>query len=212
MTGSLPQHQRGAHRALCSSKRALDLILTLGGLLLLWPAFLLLGLLIAFTSSGPVFYRQARAGIYGETFHIWKFRSMYLNADARRDELLDHNESDGALFKIKHDPRVTPVGRFLRRSSLDELPQLFNVVSGDMSLVGPRPLPIVDSLYEGEARRRLSVRPGITGLWQVSGRSSVTWDESVRLDLEYIDNWSLAMDLAILAKTPRAVVLGDGAY
>jgi lipopolysaccharide/colanic/teichoic acid biosynthesis glycosyltransferase len=137
---------------------------------------------------------------------------MYTDAEERKSKLADENESDGMLFKIKDDPRVTPVGRFLRASSLDELPQLINVLKGEMSLVGPRPLPADDGDYLGDVRRRLLVRPGMTGLWQVSGRSDLSWDEAVRLDLYYVDNWSLAYDLSILWRTIGVVVARKGAY
>jgi lipopolysaccharide/colanic/teichoic acid biosynthesis glycosyltransferase len=137
---------------------------------------------------------------------------MYTDAEERRAALLDQNESDGRLFKIRKDPRVFPLGRFLRNSSIDELPQLINVLTGEMSLVGPRPLPAEDGDYLGDVRRRLLVRPGITGLWQVSGRSDLSWDESVRLDLYYVDNWSLAYDLNILSRTVGVVLRGKGAY
>jgi lipopolysaccharide/colanic/teichoic acid biosynthesis glycosyltransferase len=144
---------------------------------------------------------------------MWKLRSMYVDADVRRRALAERDDGNGVLFKVREDPRVTPVGRVLRRYSLDELPQLFNVVRGDMSLVGPRP-PLGEEVarYEDAAHRRLRVRPGLTGLWQVSGRSDLSWEESVRLDLRYVDNWSVAMDLMILWKTARAVVGGSGAY
>jgi len=165
------------------------------------------------TSRGPAFYRQTRVGVDGREFTIWKIRSMYVDADARRTELLDKNERDGLMFKMARDPRITPVGRVLRRFSLDELPQFYNVVRGDMSLVGPRP-PLREEVleYHDAVHQRLRVKPGITGLWQVSGRSDLPWDEAVRLDLRYVDNWSVTMDLMILWKTFRAVVTGAGAY
>lgn len=193
-------------------KRTFDLVLSTVGLVLISPLLLLVALAIKVDSRGPVFFRQARAGIDGEPFLVWKFRTMYVDAEARRAELGDLNESDGHLFKLRSDPRVTRVGRLLRRFSVDELPQLFNVVSGDMSLVGPRPLPLTDSDYEGHARRRLLVLPGITGLWQVTGRSDTTWDEATRLDLYYVENWSLSFDLLILARTAMVVLKGEGAY
>jgi lipopolysaccharide/colanic/teichoic acid biosynthesis glycosyltransferase len=148
------------------------------------------------------------------TIKVYKFRSMYRDADNRRQDLLEMNESEGGmLFKIRSDPRVTPVGRLLRKFSLDELPQLFNVIGGSMSLVGPRP-PLPDEVerYESHDHRRLLVKPGMTGLWQVSGRSDLSWDESVRLDLYYVENWSLALDLAIIARTVWAVLRSRGAY
>jgi exopolysaccharide biosynthesis polyprenyl glycosylphosphotransferase len=162
---------------------------------------------------GPIVFRQERVGKDGRTFVLYKFRTMVVNAEARLTELRNLNDTDGELFKMRHDPRVTPVGRFLRRYSLDELPQLVNVVKGDMSLVGPRP-PLAREVagYPDDMRRRLVVKPGLTGLWQVSGRSDLSWDESIRLDLTYVENWSLTMDLAILARTVSAVVRSSGAY
>ncbi|MCU7726404.1 sugar transferase [Actinoplanes sp. KI2] len=162
---------------------------------------------------GPVIFRQERVGKDGILFTLYKFRTMVVNAEARLQELRNLNDTDGELFKMRDDPRVTPVGRWLRRLSLDELPQLINVVKGDMSLVGPRP-PLAREVagYPADMRRRLVVKPGLTGLWQVSGRSDLSWDESIRLDLTYVENWSLAMDLAILARTVSAVVRSSGAY
>jgi lipopolysaccharide/colanic/teichoic acid biosynthesis glycosyltransferase len=152
-------------------------------------------------------------GVDGSFFTMWKIRSMYPDAGARQNELAGLDEGAGVLFKVRDDPRVTPVGRFLRRFSLDELPQLLNVVRGDMSLVGPRP-PLAGEVakYEDAVQRRLRVKPGLTGLWQVSGRSDLSWEESVRLDLRYVDNWSVVMDMMILWKTARAVFMGEGAY
>jgi lipopolysaccharide/colanic/teichoic acid biosynthesis glycosyltransferase len=182
------------------------------GLFVLSPVLLAIGLTIRLTDNGPALYRQTRIGQAGREFRVFKFRTMYTDADHRLAELLDRNEGDGLLFKIKDDPRVTPVGRWLRRVSLDELPQLLNVLLGHMSLVGPRPLPVMDTAFQGHVRRRLLVKPGITGLWQISGRSNVSWDEAVRLDLHYVENWSIALDLTILAKTVAAVARRDGAY
>ena len=158
-------------------------------------------------------FRQERVGKNGRPFTLYKFRTMHVNAEARLIELRNLNDTDGELFKMRKDPRVTPVGRWLRRFSLDELPQLVNVVKGDMSLVGPRP-PLAREVagYPSDMRRRLVVKPGLTGLWQVSGRSDLSWEESIRLDLTYVENWSLAMDLAILARTLSAVVRSSGAY
>jgi exopolysaccharide biosynthesis polyprenyl glycosylphosphotransferase len=162
---------------------------------------------------GPAIFRQERVGKDGRPFVLFKFRTMVVNAEARLPELRNLNDTDGELFKLRNDPRVTPVGQFLRRYSLDELPQLMNVLKGDMSLVGPRP-PLAREVagYPADMRRRLVVKPGLTGLWQVSGRSDLSWDESIRLDLTYVENWSLAMDLAILARTVSAVVRSSGAY
>jgi len=193
-------------------KTAIDRVVAALGLLLLSPLLLLVAALIKLTDRGPVFFRQARVGREGKTFRVWKFRTMYTDAEDRLAALVDQNESDGLLFKIKDDPRVTRVGRYLRASSLDELPQLFNVIFGHMSLVGPRPLPAEDGDFLGDVRRRLLVRPGITGLWQVSGRSDLSWDDAVRLDLYYVDNWSLTFDLTILWRTVGVVLRSKGAY
>lgn len=182
-------------------------------LTLVAPALLVIALAIKMTSKGPVSYRQDRVKRDGEIFRIWKFRTMRVGAAAELADLVAANESDGPLFKIRHDPRVTVVGRTLRRYSADELPQLFNVLCGHMSLVGPRPpLPEESRTYDPDVGRRLLVKPGMTGLWQVSGRSDLTWQESVRLDLQYVDDWSLALDAVILWKTLRAVISGKGAY
>lgn len=183
------------------------------GLALLLPVLLVIGLLIRLDSPGPAIYRQHRVGRDGRLFTMYKLRSMSTSADADRLELVGCNEADGVLFKIQHDPRVTRIGRWLRRTSVDELPQLWNVVRGDMSLVGPRPaLPEEVATYDTDPRRRLVVKPGITGLWQVSGRSDLSWPESVRLDVRYVDNWSLGLDLQILLRTVRAVLSHRGAY
>lgn len=194
------------------AKNLLDRVAAGLGLLLLAPIFIAVAVAIQLSDRGPVFFRQPRVGHEGRTFRVWKFRTMYVDAEDRLASLVDQNESDGMLFKIKEDPRVFPVGRFLRGSSLDELPQLINVLKGEMSLVGPRPLPADDGDFLGDVRRRLLVRPGITGLWQVSGRSDLSWDEAVRLDLYYVDNWSLAYDLSILWRTIGVVVARKGAY
>jgi exopolysaccharide biosynthesis polyprenyl glycosylphosphotransferase len=193
-------------------KNLMDRVLSAVGLLLLAPLFAVVAVAVKISDPGPVFFRQARVGREGGTFWVWKFRTMYLDAEERRAALLDQNETDGQLFKIRDDPRIFPFGRFLRNSSIDELPQLINVLRGEMSLVGPRPLPAEDGDYLGDVRRRLLVRPGITGLWQVSGRSDLSWDETVRLDLYYVDNWSLAYDLHILWRTIGVVVARKGAY
>ena len=181
--------------------------------LALAPVFLLVALVVKL-DGGPVFYRQTRVGQRGKTFRMVKFRSMVPNADRLRDGLVANgNDGSGPLFKLRRDPRVTRIGSLLRRYSLDELPQLFNVVGGSMSLVGPRPpLPGEVDAYSDAAKRKFLVRPGMTGLWQVSGRSDLSWEESVRLDLRYVENWSPAMDLVILWKTVSAVFRGDGAY
>ncbi len=182
-------------------------------LALLSPLLLTLAVGIRGHSPGPVFFRQVRVGRDGQPFVMYKFRSMYLDAEARLAEVRHLNEHDGVLFKVRDDPRVTPVGRWLRRLSLDELPQLFNVLRGQMSLVGPRPpLPEEVATYPDDVRRRLAVKPGMTGLWQVSGRSDLPWEEAVRLDLRYVENWSLSFDLVIMARTVSAVARAAGAY
>jgi exopolysaccharide biosynthesis polyprenyl glycosylphosphotransferase len=195
-------------------KRALDLLGAITLLLLSSPFLLAIAVLVKTSSRGSVLYRSTRMGKDGREFQAYKFRSMYRDADQRRGDLIDLNESDGGvLFKMRLDPRVTPIGRMLRRFSFDELPQLLNVVGGSMSLVGPRP-PLPDEVerYHTHVHRRLLVKPGMTGLWQVSGRSDLSWDESVRLDLYYVENWSLALDLAIIARTVWAVLRSRGAY
>jgi exopolysaccharide biosynthesis polyprenyl glycosylphosphotransferase len=193
-------------------KNVMDRILAAFLLVLLLPLFLVISLLIWLGDRGPAFFRQSRVGREGKVFRVIKFRTMYPDAEDRLAHLVDQNESDGLLFKIKDDPRITPVGRFLRKTSLDELPQLINVFKGEMSLVGPRPLPADDGDFLGDVRRRLLVRPGMTGLWQVSGRSELSWDDAVRLDLYYVDNWSLAFDVVILWRTVGVVFGRRGAY
>lgn len=196
-------------------KRTFDICAACMLLVLLLPVYLLIALLIRLDSPGSVFYRQVRIGLHGKPFRVWKFRTMVENADQLQKELEAHNEmKDGILFKLKHDPRITRIGKFLRRSSLDELPQLLNVVSGEMSLVGPRPLPVrdVENFLEHHFVRQ-EVLPGITGLWQVSGRSTILdFDEVSRLDLMYIQNWSLWLDFKILFKTIFVVFSRSGAY
>lgn len=195
------------------AKRALDLMLVSVGLLLLAPLFLMIALAIKVDSAGPVFYRQQRLGKNGRAFWMLKFRSMCQDADRRLESLRLHNEATGPLFKMRQDPRVTRVGRLLRRWSLDELPQLMNVIRGEMSLVGPRPpLPSEVEQYEEWELGRLRALPGLTGLWQVSGRSEVPFHDMVRLDLHYIRNWSMAMDLEILLRTIPAVLTNRGAF
>ncbi|MCF2128218.1 sugar transferase [Strepomyces sp. STD 3.1] len=182
-------------------------------LLLFAPLMVCVGLLVLVDSRGGAFYRQRRVGKDGREFTILKFRTMVAGADRARAALADRNEGAGLLFKLRRDPRVTRVGAVLRRYSLDELPQLFNVLTGSMSLVGPRPpLPEESAAYGPDIRRRLLVKPGLTGLWQISGRSDLSWDEAVRLDLRYVEDWSLALDTVILWKTLRAVFYGQGAY
>ncbi|MFD5801476.1 MULTISPECIES: exopolysaccharide biosynthesis polyprenyl glycosylphosphotransferase [unclassified Streptomyces] len=182
-------------------------------LVLFAPLMVFVGLLVLVDSRGGAFYRQRRVGKDGREFTILKFRTMVAGADRARAALADRNEGAGLLFKLRRDPRVTRVGAVLRRYSLDELPQLFNVLTGSMSLVGPRPpLPEESAAYGPDIRRRLLVKPGLTGLWQISGRSDLSWDEAVRLDLRYVEDWSLALDTVILWKTLRAVFYGQGAY
>ena len=194
-------------------KRTMDVVVALVGLILLFPLFLLIGLMIRIDSPGSVLFRQIRVGKDEQLFACYKFRSMREGAEQEKDKLLDQNEADGPIFKIRNDPRITSVGRFLRRTSLDELPQLINVLMGHMSLVGPRPAPPSEvQRYQPWHKRRLEVAPGITGLWQVSGRSELTFDEMVLLDLYYIENWSPALDLQILLRTVPKVLLGEGAY
>ncbi|MFA1545218.1 sugar transferase [Actinomadura chokoriensis] len=194
-------------------KGLFDRIAALAGLVALSPLLALVAILIKFSGDGPVMFRQTRVGRGGREFTVLKFRTMVQDAEARRVELLAANDNDGVLFKIREDPRITRVGRWLRRYSLDELPQLFNVLRGEMSLVGPRPpLPEEVAQYGGDVYRRLVVKPGLTGLWQVSGRSDLSWEESVRLDLRYVDNWTLVLDLQIMWKTWSAVFRGSGAY
>jgi exopolysaccharide biosynthesis polyprenyl glycosylphosphotransferase len=193
-------------------KYTFDTLSAAFGLLVISPLLFVTGLLILITMGRPVFFSQVRSGLFGREFHMHKFRTMVKGAESRRDELKTKNEMDGPVFKITHDPRVTRLGRFLRKWSIDELPQLFNVLVGDMSLVGPRPLPIREQKeIVGWQRRRLSMRPGITGLWQVSGRNDVNFEQWMKLDLEYVDRWSFWTDCKILMKTVRVVLTGKGA-
>ena len=194
-------------------KEAMDRICAALGLLVLFPAFAAIALAIRIDTHGPTFFRQGRIGLEGRRFAIVKFRTMVQDAESRQIDLHDQNEANGLLFKLHADPRVTRVGRLLRRWSIDELPQLWNVLRGEMSLVGPRPpLPAEVERYEHHVSRRLLVKPGMTGLWQVSGRSDLEWEEAVRLDLYYVDHWSPTMDVAIIFRTFSAVTRGSGAY
>jgi exopolysaccharide biosynthesis polyprenyl glycosylphosphotransferase len=194
-------------------KRAIDLAISFTLLVLLSPLFLFVAMAIKLTSKGPILFRQERLGLNKRRFYIYKFRTMVPDAEKLIAELEDMNEVSGPVFKIKDDPRITGIGKFLRRTSIDELPQLLNILKGEMSLVGPRPLPKRD--YEGFSedwqRRRFSVRPGVTCLWQVNGRSSIPFEQWMRLDLQYMDEWSLWLDLKILARTIPAVLRGSGA-
>ncbi len=195
-------------------KRMMDIILAVIALLLGSPVFLITAALVKFTSPGPIIFSQIRVGKYGRHFKFYKFRSMYIDAEARKAELLKNNESsDGVIFKMKRDPRITPVGRFIRKFSIDELPQLFNVILGDMSLVGPRPpLPSEVRAYTLEERKRLNITPGITCLWQVSGRSELPFSKQIALDKEYIASRSAFKDFLILLKTIPAILTGKGAW
>ena len=195
------------------AKRAIDFTIALVGLIVLSPLVLLIALAIRLDSPGPVLFRQIRVGKGGRHFVLYKFRSMCEGAEEEQQKLTDLDEAEGPIFKIRHDPRCTRVGRFLRRTSLDELPQLCNVLRGEMSLVGPRPpLPTEVEHYEEWHKKRLDISPGMTGLWQVSGRSELTFDEMVLLDIYYIENWSAALDTEIFLRTIPKVIFGDGAY
>ncbi|MDJ0455837.1 sugar transferase [Arthrobacter sp. NQ7] len=195
------------------AKRLFDITVAAALIFCSSPLMAFIALAVKLDSRGPVLFRQERVGIEGTPFKMLKFRSMVVDAESRLEELAAQNEGNGVLFKVKNDPRVTRIGGFLRRYSLDEVPQLFNVFAGSMSLVGPRPpLPREVEAYEHDVRRRLLVKPGLTGLWQVSGRSDLSWQDSVRLDLYYVENWSLAGDLLILLRTARAVFQSTGAY
>ena len=200
-------------RAQAAAKRACDVVVSALGLLVLLPLFAVVAVAIKATSPGPVIFRQERIGLRGRPFTLLKFRTMCAGADLMLEDLRDRNEADGPLFKLRQDPRVTKVGAILRRYSIDELPQLWNVLKGEMSLVGPRP-PLAGevALYEEWQHDRLEVRPGITGLWQVSGRSELSFEDYVRLDLFYVENWSIAYDLFILSKTVPLLVSTRGAY
>jgi exopolysaccharide biosynthesis polyprenyl glycosylphosphotransferase len=194
-------------------KRALDFVLALLGLLVSAPLSLLVALAVKLDSPGPAIFKQQRVGEGGRPFYIHKFRSMRDGAEEQQEELRSRNEASGPLFKIKADPRVTRLGPFLRRRSLDEIPQLWNVLRGEMSIVGPRPgLPSEVAQYQAWHRQRLEVPPGITGLWQVSGRSDLSFDEMCLLDIYYIENWSLGLDLTIMLRTIPRVLFGEGAY
>ena len=195
-------------------KKCIDFFGALAGLIVLSPLLLIIALAVRMTSSGPVIFRQQRAGIHGTPFTMYKFRTMRQDAEAQHAALLERNEMSGPVFKVHNDPRITRIGSILRKTSLDELPQLFNVLKGQMSLVGPRPLPLyeVEKFQNVSHRRRLSMKPGLTCLWQIRGRNNVTdFDDWVRMDLEYIDHWSLGLDISILLGTIPAVLRGAGA-
>ncbi len=197
----------------CVAKRAFDIVMTSALLLVLWPLMLVIALIIKATSKGPVVFKQIRVGEGGRHFWCYKFRSMCADAEDRKKELMHLNEASGPVFKIKRDPRITPIGALIRKTSLDELPQLFNVLKGDMSLVGPRPpIPSEVALYGPRERQRLAVCPGLTCIWQVSGRSNVSFDHWVELDLLYIETMTFSSDIRILFQTIPAVVKGSGAH
>jgi exopolysaccharide biosynthesis polyprenyl glycosylphosphotransferase len=193
-------------------KRGFDILSSAFALWLLIPLLLVVTLLVKLTSRGPLLFRQVRVGLHGRPFRMLKFRTMVENAEALKAELAAHNEMDGPVFKMKRDPRITPVGRFLRKFSIDELPQLLNVLRGDMSIVGPRPpVPNEVAKYEPWQRRRLSVRPGLTCIWQVSGRNEISFEQWMYMDLQYIDNWSFLKDVSLILKTFPVVLTGRGA-
>ena len=195
------------------AKRAFDILATTALLLVLWPIMLLIAVAIKASSRGPIVFKQARVGEGGRHFWCYKFRSMCADAEAQKKALMHLNEASGPVFKIKRDPRITPIGAIIRKTSLDELPQLFNVLKGEMSLVGPRPpIPSEVALYGPRERGRLAVRPGLTCIWQVSGRSNVSFDHWVELDLLYIETMSFGTDIRILCQTLPAVVKGSGAH
>jgi exopolysaccharide biosynthesis polyprenyl glycosylphosphotransferase len=201
--------QKPVQRAI---KRAIDILASATALTLLSPLLLTVAALVKLTSRGPVLFRQLRVGQYGRTFHMLKFRSMVVNAEELKAKLLARNEQQGPVFKMTKDPRITRVGRFIRKYSIDELPQLLNVLRGEMSLVGPRPpIPSEVAKYEAWQRRRLSVRPGLTCVWQVSGRNEISFEEWMYLDMQYIDHWCLKSDLELMLKTVPVVLTGRGA-
>lgn len=203
----------GAPRPVPGWKRPLDLTLVIAGLLVLWPLFAVIALAVRLSGPGPVFFVQTRIGRNGQPFGMIKFRSMHADAEAHRAALLAQSDREGICFKVRNDPRVTRVGRVLRRLSLDELPQIFNVLRGEMSLVGPRPaLPEEVRAYPARAMERLSVLPGITGVWQVSGRAEIGFDEMVQMDIAYARDGRLSRDIGILLRTFRAVASAHGAY
>lgn len=211
---AVPRHGlTDASRWQVAVKRLMDVVMSALAIVVLTPVLLAIALLIRTTSRGPVFYVQERVGRSGGPFRMLKFRSMYRNSHEHRDEHAELNIHQGPIFKIRDDPRITPVGRAIRRLSLDELPQFFNVLMGSMSLVGPRPaLPEEFLDYTERERQRLQVKPGLTCIWQVSGRSDVDFDTWIDMDLEYIEEWSIRMDLMLLVKTVPAVISGRGAY
>jgi exopolysaccharide biosynthesis polyprenyl glycosylphosphotransferase len=192
-------------------KSIFDFLFSFVAIVLASPVFVMISLLIKATSKGPVFFKQKRVGLRGRKFYAYKFRTMVVNAEELKAKLMEENEMDGPVFKMKEDPRITKVGKFLRKTSLDELPQFFNVLMGDMSIVGPRPpVPAEVKEYERWQLRRLSMKPGITCTWQVSGRNDIPFEEWMKMDLDYIDNWSLKLDFVIFLKTIRTMIVADG--
>lgn len=214
--GGLPLVHVDRPQAVAASrwgKRLFDIVGSLALIAMAAPIVAVAAIAIKLEDGGPIFFRQRRVGRWGEGFECYKMRSMVVDAEARKAALQSSNEGAGVLFKMAHDPRITRVGRVIRRFSVDELPQFLNVLQGDMSLVGPRPaLPSEVACYDRDAERRLDVRPGLTGLWQVSGRSDLSWEETVRLDIYYVDNWSMMQDVAIIGRTAKAVLGSSGAY
>lgn len=201
------------HGAQKFTKTTFDIVFAAVVLVVISPVLLAAAIAVKLTSKGPVLYKSERMGLDGQPFPMLKFRSMVQNADSQVTALMKENEGAGVLFKMRDDPRVTTAGRFMRRYSIDELPQFVNVLRREMSVVGPRPpLRREVEMYDGAVSRRLLVKPGVTGLWQVSGRSDLSWEDTVRLDLSYVDNWSMMGDVMIVAKTLKAVVGSDGAY
>jgi exopolysaccharide biosynthesis polyprenyl glycosylphosphotransferase len=193
-------------------KRLFDIIASFSALVLLSPLLLIVAASIRLTSRGPIFFRQPRVGRHGRPFRMLKFRSMVVNAEELKASLMAQNEQAGPVFKMRRDPRITRVGRFIRKFSIDELPQLLNILRGEMSIVGPRPpVPSEVARYEAWQRRRLSVRPGLTCVWQVSGRNEISFEEWMYLDMQYIDHWSLAQDFQLILKTVPVVLTGRGA-
>lgn len=218
MESSLPSpiitfHPAPTHYTQLFIKYILDRVLSFVAILLLSPIFILISIIIKLTSKGPIIYKHKRVGAKGRLFYMFKFRTMFQNADETKESLNALNEMDKVVFKIKDDPRITKAGKFLRRLSLDELPQLFNVLKGDMSLVGPRPpLSAEVKQYKDWQRKRLAIKPGLTCLWVIKGRSNLTFEEWMKLDIEYINNWSLSLDIFILLKTIPCIISGKGAY
>ncbi|MDI6785582.1 MAG: sugar transferase [bacterium] len=193
-------------------KRTIDIVVSLLMIILLLPFYILLVIIIKLDSRGPIFFKQRRAGYRGKVFYCYKFRSMCVDAEAKKDKLRESSEVDGPVFKIKKDPRTTKLGRFIRKTSVDELPQLINVLKGEMSLVGPRPLPIEEvAKFERWHLKRLKAIPGITCIWQVSGRNTISFDDWMRMDIDYIDSWSISLDFKLLLQTIPAVMFGTGA-